>query len=395
MEIFNDEKIPDSLKQQVHAQDAEDEEDSRRWKKLYKKYGGANSEGTIHITMNCDEDGNPLTSDQARTRMTQIIDSYKGLRATRRVSFNADFRTNIDHMERSDGVHFLNHRIKFLRDTFERWTGVGPIANMVDAPLLLLYESLYNDMKIHSDAWEKFWENIKNTVWCERAVGITNTYATALRQQVDKLITSSTPARPVPPALLSTALLKCESVLNLGGKLLVTYKNMVYHPDSLSLVFFNVPVRLVQSKHCCRALTYKYFLIKHNLLMMTNRGKFISPREVRSQCEFELDEDDPVDEDSPDISGGLMDILHRPHTRQTLNVTTNREIRQVYEQVLHTQANNRYFGTDTTTRMCSACGTFEEPPVKFKVCSRCHCVFYCSRECQVSGSDRGRVFEWG
>ena len=40
----------------------------------------------------------------------------------------------------------------------------------------------------------------------------------------------------------------------------------------------------------CLALTAKYLMIKHNLLMMTNRTKLVPPAEFRFLCEYEIDE---------------------------------------------------------------------------------------------------------
>ena len=40
--------------------------------------------------------------------------------------------------------------------------------------------------------------------------------------------------------------------------------------------------------------------------------------------------------------------------------------------------------TCLSSRMCGQCGQFEDT-VKFKACSRCHCEFYCSVDCQKKG----------
>jgi len=267
MENFEDEAaLPKELVKKVKEQKEEDEMDSKKNKEMYSKIG---ERKIMSIAMNVDEEGNPLSIEQAQEKSKALMDSMltgplKG------VSVNFDYRTNIDNMSKEEALHFLKHRIDHLRSAYAHWTGIGQPRNLSDPKMLLLYEELYQDMKANADEWDKFFENIRNTVWCERSVGIINTYATVMRQRAEADTVDE---------VQHNNLIKCESILNMGGKLLVRYKAMSYHPDSLSIAHFNDEVLVARNKECCRGLTFKYLLIKHNLLQMTNRFKYTNPNE--------------------------------------------------------------------------------------------------------------------
>ena len=156
------------------------------------------------------------------------------------------------------------------------------------------------------------------------------------------------------------------------------YKAMTYHPDSLPIAHFNDEVLVVKNKECCRGLTYRYLLIKHNLLTMTNRFKYTNPNEVRFMCEYEMETyPDPMVDECPGRALAILRALNRPYTQQALAAVTTNEIRHVYRNVMKPMMKD----SSVVSRMCSHCGQFEEQ-IKFKACSRCHSEFYCSTECQ-------------
>ena len=174
-------------------------------------------------------------------------------------------------------------------------------------------------MTANAEEWDKFYENLKNITWCERSVGMINSYATVIRQRAESGVGM------IPSELMHEYLTKCEKILNVGAKQLVKYKSMSYHPDILSMVWSNNEVAAVRDRQCCRGLMFKYLLIKHNLLMMTNRTKYTNPNEVRFMCEYELETyPDPSCDDCPGRAYVLLRSLRRPLTRQALDAVTNR-----------------------------------------------------------------------
>jgi len=154
--------------------------------------------------MQSDEEGNPITTEQANERLRR---AFATAPRTKGLKFNSDFRTNTDHMERPLAKAFLQSHIKFLRDAFERWQGLDPLANLNDARMEELYAALYTDMTVHAEIWTTFFASLKNTVWCERTVGIINSYATVIRQRIESR------RDPRDPSLRT-----CEAILNLGAK---------------------------------------------------------------------------------------------------------------------------------------------------------------------------------
>jgi hypothetical protein len=87
-------------------------------------------------------------------------------------------------------------------------------------------------MHQHSSLWNIFFENIKNTVWCEMSVAIINTYATVLRWCVERL-------RKSKDDRAFETLAHSERVLNLGGRLLKRYQDALIHPKFVEIAHFN------------------------------------------------------------------------------------------------------------------------------------------------------------
>ena len=286
MEQFKDgAKCPKKLEAKLKAQEESDMNDSNRYKEMYEKLG----------------------ENLGGMRFGLMID---------------EAQVATEHMSPEEAAHFVNHRIKFLKQTYAHWTGIGPTRNLSDPKMLVLYEDLYNDMITNTEEWEKYFSNIKNVTWCERSVGMINSYATVIRQRAEAGVGM------IPSGVMHELLVKCEQILNLGGKQLVKYKAMTYHPDALSVVWSNNEVASIRDKQCCRGLTFKYLLIKHNLLMMTNRTKYTNPNEVRFMCEYELETyPDPSCDDCPGRAYVLLRTLRRPLTRQALDAVTNRYYR--------------------------------------------------------------------
>ena len=341
---------------------------------------------TKHFTMYADDDtGRSLTLAETQAKYLNLRDEIErahesGFAGSPIRLFNADLRTNTDHMAQSDARQFLQYHICNLRNAHQLFAGYGPPVNMIDAECVSLYETLFADMRQHSTIWNVFFENIKNTVWCERSVGVLNTYATVLRQRVEHF-------RESRDDRAFETLSHCERVLNLGGKLIKRYKQSLINPRFLEVAHSNDAARLYLDQKCVEGLTYRYLLIKHNLLMQTGRGHNTNPSEMRFLCELELDPTSGST-DSLGQSGNrlavLMEILERPRTRRALVLTTDAEIVSAYKLLAKRVAKDSDFGAETTVpnRMCGRCGCFEEERNGMKRCGRCLIEFYCSAECQ-------------
>jgi len=114
---------------------------------------------------------------------------------------------------------------------------------------------------------------------------------------------------------------------------------------------------------------------------MTNRGKHVSPSEVRFICEVELETYGDNDTDKCDYACVLLGLLGRPCTRAALAITTLAEIKHIYQKVLPREL--KLWGDVEGTRMCGNCGIFEETPKSFSRCGKCLHEFYCSKNCQM------------
>ena len=269
------------------------------------------------------------------------------------------------------------------------WAGYGAPVNVIDSECIELYETLFADMHRYSSIWTIFFENIKNTHWCERSVGIINTYATVLRWRVERFRKSKDDRS-------FETLAHCERVLNLGGRLLKRYQDSLSDPKFLEIVHLNNASSVYLDQKCAETLTYRYLLIKHNLLLQTGRGHNINQSEVRFLCELELDPTSGAffNGESGNRLCGLMSHLKRPFTRRSLLITSNAEIADFYKFLSKKMAKDLDYGADTfvPTRMCGGCRHFEEEGNKMKRCGRCLIEFYCSSECQRSAwSDHQHV----
>ena len=131
--------------------------------------------------------------------------------------------------------------------------GYGIPVNTIDSECISLYETLFADMHQHSSIWNIFFENIKNTVWCEMSVGIINTYATVLRWRVERFMKCKDDRA-------FETLVHCERVLNLGGRLLKRYQDALIHTNNL--FFFELACAAPDS---CRCSMNQYPSIKENM----------------------------------------------------------------------------------------------------------------------------------
>ena len=264
---------------------------------------------------------------------------------------------------------------------FTLGAGYGIPVNTIDSECISLYETLFADMHQHSSIWNIFFENIKNTVWCEMSVGIINTYATVLRWRVERFMKCKDDRA-------FETLVHCERVLNLGGRLLKRYQDALIHPKFLEIAHLNNASSFYLDQKCAETLTYRYLLIKHNLLLQTGRGRNINPSEVRFLCELELDPTSGATllGQNGNRLCGLMFHLKRPFTRRSLLITSNDEIADFYKFLAKKMTYDLDCGADTMvlTRKCGGCRGFEEEGNRMKRCSRCLIEYYCSSECQRS-----------
>jgi hypothetical protein len=344
---------------------------------------------TMHYTMNADDDtGRTLTLPESEEKLRNMTEAMLLANKERWSGkcplifmYTSDFRTNTDHMSQSEAREFLQKHIGKLRNAYQLFFGYGPPVNAIDSECLSLYEALFTDMHHHKSVWMVFFENIKNTVWCERSVAMFTHYAAILRQRAECFRESNDDKA-------FETLSHCEKVLNLGGRLIKRYKDSLIHPDFLEVVCLNNAGGFYLDQKCAELLTYRYLLVKHNLLLQTGRGHNINLSEVRFMCEIELDPTSGASDNILGQSGNrlavLMDFLKRPCTRRAFAVTTDAEIATAYKWIAKRATKDSNYGAETTipNRMCGCCGFFEEPHAKMKRCSRCLIEFYCSAECQ-------------
>ena len=236
-----------------------------------------------------------------------------------------------------------------------------------------------------------------NVVWCERSIGVINTYATVIRRLAAEVLESDEEKERLGPLIR-----EAESVLGIGGLQLRRYKSMVETQAEVSAVAGadpgtggpKDPIEVLISKRCLKGLTYKYLLIKHNLLCMTGRVGSQNPKELRFMAEWELEEygDEACkvagDDDRLQVASLLMVLLNRPLTRSAVDSTTDKEMRQVFKielprmmQRIEPDKYNKIYVS--CVRFCGECGVFEGEDEKFSRCARCGVEFYCSKYCQV------------
>ena len=325
----------------------------------------------LYLNMQSREDGTPLTEEESNDLMySSGADYYDRTDITAVV---ADWRTFTVHMPKQRAGHFLQNRINHLRHAFQIFDSLGTEKKTKDERAISLYEALVNDFKENEEEWCEFWQNISNVVWCERSVEVVNTYATVLRVKAEELMYAKDSTE-------SAMLTKCEACLNMGGRLLIRYREMVDDPACLGQAFFGDISQLEESRERYKHLTYKYYLIKHTLLFQTNRGKRISPSEIRFQSDFELNHSEFENQ----TVSQFCHALGKPCNAHTLSIVTDQEIQTVYKDF---HGINKFMAWNSALgHQCGACGLFEEKDYEqrggYKMCSRCRNEYYCSLKCQ-------------
>jgi hypothetical protein len=317
--------------------------------------------------------GKSLNHSEIQKRMLDILHA-RNIRHPRNVIMIYESDVCTDHMAQTESCQFLQLHIGKLQNAYYAWVGYGHPVNYIDTECLLLYEALFADMVQHSQIWNHFFEDIKNTCWCEKSVGVLNSYATVLRQRAEK-------QREQKDEQALETIFRCEKVLNLGGKQLKRYKDSLTNPLFFSVVHRNDAAKFLIDQKCAESLSYLYLLIKHNLLLMTGRGRNIKPSEVRFLCLQELDPSLDFHFSMGKRSGNrlatVMRHLNRPCSRQSLSMTTDAEISVVYKLISKSLIKSELFN-----KMCGCCGYFEEEGRRLKRCGGCLIEFYCSSECQ-------------
>jgi hypothetical protein len=289
-----------------------------------------------------------------------------------------DLRTFLDHMKPGIGSKFNKESMPFLRDAYYPWSHTGPVKHAHTSPtMIILYEKLVQDMIKNSETWSLFWKNCKNIVWCERSVGVINTYATILRQKAERMAAENSPK-------FRESLVHCEKTLNLGGRQLVLFKAMAYSGVDM---FFGEQIQLINTQHTLKGLTYRYFLIKHNLLWQTNRYKKINISELKFVCEYELEFCSPNDDETKcmKVAHNILQVMRLSTTKQAFSSISNQQIKDSYFKYMkrNIPVDAQEF-VQLCSKMCGSCGKFEEAEMEepYKKCSACLTENYCSRECQ-------------
>ena len=101
---------------------------------------------TVHFTMYADDDtGRTLTLSETREKMQLVQETMMRAHEERGKvrnpirMYNADMRTNTDHMNQSDAREFLQQHIGKLRNAHQLFMGYGAPVNMIDSECLALY----------------------------------------------------------------------------------------------------------------------------------------------------------------------------------------------------------------------------------------------------------------
>jgi hypothetical protein len=222
-------------------------------------------------------------------------------------------------------------------------------------------------------------EIFKNIVWCERSVGVINTYATILRQRAERMQAENDPKYLV-------SLVHCEKGLNLGGQQLARFKTMAY---SGVFMFLGEQIPLINTQQTLKGLTYKYFLIKHNLLWQTNRYKNINISELKWVCEYEVEYCSHIDnpKQCANVAETTLQYLRLPKTKKALSSLSNQQLKEAYIKNMKDciQYDTDLFeDVNNCSKMCGSCGELEEAYMEmlYKKCSACLTENYCSRDCQ-------------
>lgn len=278
-------------------------------------------------------------------------------------STSPDFEINHLRLLRAAHLLFLTHSLR-------------PEFNAAAKPLI-------EDMRAHPEEWAAFYSEPANEAWCERSVGVVNTYATWLRQRSAELQDSGPSQEVAFRAMLS----ECESVLNMGGRQLRLYKDHVEtarpHRDTVAHAL---------GVKCLKGLTFKYLLIKHNVLRQTGRLSSVNPSEIRFLCqyEFEFYPDISAESNDTDFADNLLMALGLPVTRAALDGVSSKQIRFAYK-VLLPEMMRRFcpdvpFQREATgfRHMCGGCGSFEDSSKDYLRCGRCLTERYCSQVCQLA-----------
>lgn len=206
------------------------------------------------------------------------------------------------------------------------------------------YRDLYQDICEHKDTWFNFVfkEDTRETQHCERATGILGTLCTLLRQRGD--------------------LKECMEIMPMYTKVLERYQQMSAARPGVE----------EEQVDCCKALTYKYHLIRINCGIQLRDCK-MACKSFRAAVEYELLPGCPFEEYWSmmiPMFGGL----------EGFRTASDEETWRIL-----------LLGSDDTPqnalvqlRKCGACEKEEECLGDYKFCSRCHKRPYCSKECQAS-----------
>eukprot|EP01038_Epipyxis_sp_PR26KG_P009304 gene9304-12535_t len=273
---------------------------------------------------------------------------------------------------------FLSKEWTKLQRAYLHWVMIGPRGTLTDLQMMEYYETLYISMTENNTDWEEYWKDNRHYMWSERSIGVINTYATVLRQRAEKLQANSKSN----PGDVQENIRKAERVLNLGGQLLIIHKRMVYATDN----GIGTEVERDASVDCLKGLTYKYLLIKHNLLNQTNRMQYTSMSELRFMICHEID--------TYIVTGSREEYGYRCLTvcfelgftrprdinHALIAKLSNKQLKAAYLAPLNDSIKSDPW--IDMTHMCGNCGSFEPTLGEYKKCGQCRSEFYCSSECQ-------------
>eukprot|EP01038_Epipyxis_sp_PR26KG_P015587 gene15587-21054_t len=265
---------------------------------------------------------------------------------------------------------FISKEWTLLHKAWLHWTMLGPSRSLIDDEMNFHYETLYQGMIEHASKWNNYWEDNSHYMWCERSVGIINSYATVIRQRAELLQAKNYVLTEI----------KTEQILNQGNRLLTIYKRMLYATDN----GISTQVDRDASIDCLKGLTYKFIHIKHNLLNQTNRMDSINPSELRFMMVYEIDE--YILTESEDGHGNrcvhICLQLDIDTTHSAIANVSNKQIKEAYLLALIDKRKLHPLIVAAMTRVCGGCGLFETQHGDYKMCGNCRVEYYCSPECQ-------------
>jgi hypothetical protein len=227
------------------------------------------------------------------------------------------------------------------------------------------YQNLYKSLVNEEAIWLKFFAHDAAVEWAERCTGMIGTYATILRQRCDYVL--------------------CETVVfGWYTRLLGFYAASTKRQNPAKTAMERALI-----KRCLDGFTYKYLMVKNNLLTNLLRLDDITGKDIRAMMHYEIESGAYAADN--DNWAFLLEGL-RPQktvTLESLQSVTDEDITSFYRfTVMNATPEDRNSVLqqapvkNAQLRPCANCREEESAVGSHKSCSACKKVCYCSQNCQ-------------